>query len=94
MSLEDPLADEILSVEDEIHFLRSTTGNLQDYIPLFRKWPLNGNSRRARRLQVRRDAYVVRINQEADYKLEKGIHESCLYTRNYLSAHPLAQGEL
>lgn len=94
MSLEDPLTDEILSVEDAIHFLRSTTGNLQDYIPLFRRWPLNGNSRRARRLQVRRDAYVVKINQEANYKLEQGIRESCLYTKNYLSSHPLAQGEL
>lgn len=66
MSLEDPLTDEILSVEDATHFLRSTTGNLQDYIPLFRRWPLYGNSQRARRLQVRRDAYVVKINHEAN----------------------------
>lgn len=43
---------------------------------------------------MRRDAYVVRISQEADYNLEQGIYENCLYTKNYLSSHQLAQSEL
>ncbi|KAL2867565.1 cytochrome P450 [Aspergillus lucknowensis] len=92
--LGDPLTHEIIDVEDEILRFRSMTDNLQDYIPLFRMWPMNSYYGKAVELRKRRDAYVLRLNQEIEAKLDAGTHQGCLYAKNRASAHPLPVKEL
>ncbi|KAI9694154.1 MAG: hypothetical protein M1822_003425 [Bathelium mastoideum] len=69
---------EITEVEEEISKFRSTTGNLQDYIPLLRWNPVNLGSRRAREMRDRRDVYLTKLNRDLDDRMEKGIHEPCI----------------
>ncbi|KAF2970751.1 hypothetical protein GQX73_g2824 [Xylaria multiplex] len=92
--LGDPLTHDIIDVEDEILKFRSMTDNLQDYLPLFRIWPLNSYSRRAVELRKRRDAYVLRLNEEIEAKLQAGSNQDCLYAKNMTSSHPLPVKEL
>lgn len=92
--LGDPLTHDIIDVEDEILRFRSMTDNLQDYISLFRVWPLNSYYSKAVELRKRRDAYVLRLNQEIEAKLQAGCHQDCLYAKNMASAHPLPVKEL
>ncbi|KAI0537877.1 cytochrome P450 [Xylaria digitata] len=92
--LGDPLTHDIIDVEDEILKFRSMTDNLQDYLSLFRMWPLNSYSSRAVELRKRRDAYVLRLNEEIEAKLQAGSHQDCLYAKNMASAHPLPVKEL
>ena len=47
-SQEEDLFDEITHVEEEISKFRSTTGNLQDYVPLLRLNPFNTSSKKAK----------------------------------------------
>ncbi|KAL5333648.1 cytochrome P450 [Aspergillus crustosus] len=56
-SQEEELFDEITEVEEEISRFRSTTGNLQDYIPLLRLNPFNINSQKAKEMRGRHDRY-------------------------------------
>ncbi|KAJ6184687.1 Cytochrome P450 [Penicillium mononematosum] len=92
--LGDPLTHDIIDVEDEILKYRSMTDNLQDYISFFRVWPLNSYYSKAVELRKRRDAYVLKLNQEIEAKLQAGTHEDCLYAKNMASAHPLPVQEL
>ncbi|KAJ5419843.1 uncharacterized protein N7487_003393 [Penicillium crustosum] len=62
-SQEEDLFDEITEVEEEISRFRSTTGNLQDYIPLLRLNPFSSNSKKAAEMRIRRD---------------KGTHKPCI----------------
>src|SRR3954463_16346756 len=48
---ENALFDEITHVEEEVSRFRSTTGNLQDYIPLLRLNPFNFGSKKAREMR-------------------------------------------
>lgn len=77
-SQSDDLFDEITYVEEEVSKFRSTTGNLQDYIPILRLNPFNLGSKAAREMRHRRDVYLKRLNKELDDRMEKGIHQPCI----------------
>ncbi|KAF4635455.1 hypothetical protein G7Y89_g2638 [Cudoniella acicularis] len=75
---ENALFDEITHVEDQISRFRSTTGNLQDYIPLLRLNPLNFGSKKAAEMRSRRDVYLKALNKGLEDRMEKGIHKPCI----------------
>lgn len=77
-SVDDPLFREIVAVEEELNRFRSTTGNLQDYVPLLRLNPYNRHSARARAMRDRRDAYLAKLNGDLAAKVEKGTHAPCI----------------
>ncbi|KAJ6150775.1 hypothetical protein N7470_007369 [Penicillium chermesinum] len=77
-SQEEDLFNEITHVEEEISKFRSTTGNLQDYIPLLRLNPLNSNTKRAAEMRARRDKYLGALNRDLDERMEKGTHKPCI----------------
>lgn len=77
-SVDDPLFQEIVAVEEELNRFRSTTGNLQDYIPLLRLNPINLHSARARAMRDRRDAYLAKFNGDLAAQVEKGTHQPCI----------------
>lgn len=77
-SQEEELFDEITEVEEEISRFRSTTGNLQDYIPLLRLNPFSTNSHKAKEMRNRRDKYLGSLNRDLDDRMEKGIHKPCI----------------
>ncbi|PIA88628.1 3-hydroxyphenylacetate 6-hydroxylase [Cercospora beticola] len=75
---ENALFHEITHVEDEISRFRSTTGNLQDYIPLLRLNPFSFGTRKAGEMRRRRDVYLNKLNQDLDDRMEKGNHKPCI----------------
>jgi len=77
-SRSDPLFHEITEVEELISKFRSTTGNLQDYIPILRINPFSFGSQKAREMRNRRDVYLKRLNQDLDDRMEKGVHKPCI----------------
>lgn len=77
-SSEDNLLHEIIEVEDKIARFRSTTGNLQDYIPLLRLNPFGRESRRAREMRRRRDVYIARLNGKLNDRMRKGTQKPCI----------------
>jgi 3-hydroxyphenylacetate 6-hydroxylase len=77
-SQDDALFNEITHVEDEISRFRSTTGNLQDYIPLLRLNPFNFGSSKAREMRNRRDVYLQSLNKGLQERMEKGTHQPCI----------------
>ncbi|KAK2041366.1 cytochrome P450 [Colletotrichum somersetense] len=77
-SQKEGLFKEITHVEEEISRFRSTTGNLQDYIPLLRLNPVNTQSARAREMRNRRDAYLAALNRGLDERMADGTHEPCI----------------
>jgi 3-hydroxyphenylacetate 6-hydroxylase len=77
-SQDDALFHEITHVEEEISKFRSTTGNLQDYIPLLRLNPFNAGSQKAKEMRSRRDVYLNNLNSGLDDRMEKGLHQPCI----------------
>lgn len=77
-SQEEDLFDEITEVEEEISRFRSTTGNLQDYIPLLRLNPMSRNSKKAAEMRARRDKYLSSLNKDLEDRMSKGIHKPCI----------------
>lgn len=77
-SQEEDLFDEITEVEEEISKFRSTTSNLQDYIPLLRLNPFSSNSKKAAEMRARRDKYLTALNRDLEDRMEKGIHKPCI----------------
>lgn len=77
-SQEDPMFAEITHVEDEVSRFRSTTGNLQDYIPLLRLNPFKSGSKKAGEMRDRRDVYLNALNKGLDDRMEKGTHKPCI----------------
>jgi 3-hydroxyphenylacetate 6-hydroxylase len=77
-SQHDDLFREITHVEEEISRFRSTTGNLQDYIPLLRLNPFNLGSQKAKEMRSRRDVYLTNLNKGLDDRMEKGLHRPCI----------------
>ncbi|KAI9370948.1 3-hydroxyphenylacetate 6-hydroxylase [Aspergillus egyptiacus] len=75
---EDQMFEEITEVEDKISKFRSTTGNLQDYVPLLRLNPFNSTSHKAKEMRDRRDKYLSALNRDLDDRMEKGIHKPCI----------------
>ena len=78
LTQEDGLFHEITEVEEEISNFRSTTGNLQDYIPLLRLNPFSGGSKKAAEMRDRRDVYLTRLNQDLDDRIAKGTYKPCI----------------
>jgi 3-hydroxyphenylacetate 6-hydroxylase len=77
-SQENTLFDEITHVEEEISRFRSTTGNLQDYIPLLRLNPFSFGSKKAGEMRDRRDVYLTALNKDLEARMEKGTHKPCI----------------
>jgi len=77
-SQEDKLFDEITHVEEEVSRFRSTTGNLQDYIPLLRLNPFSYGSVKAREMRDRRDVYLKALNDGLDDRMGKGTQKPCI----------------
>lgn len=77
-SRHDPMFHEICDVEAAISKFRSTTGNLQDYIPILRVNPFSFGTRKAREYRKRRDVYLQRLNRDLDDRMEKGTHKPCI----------------
>ncbi|OAP62709.1 hypothetical protein AYL99_01936 [Fonsecaea erecta] len=77
-SQNDELFGEITHVEEEVSKFRSTTGNLQDYIPLLRLNPFSFGSAHARDMRRRRDVYLKKLNDDLDDRMAKGIHQPCI----------------
>lgn len=78
MESQNELFREIVKVEDTISNFRSTTGNLQDYIPLLRLNPWNTQSAQAKDMKTRRDKYMQFLDGDLDERIAKGIHKSCI----------------
>ncbi|KAM5349628.1 hypothetical protein ACJ41O_006133 [Fusarium nematophilum] len=77
-SQKDNLFNEITHVEEEISRFRSTTGNLQDYIPLLRLNPFNFHSSKAREMRDRRDKYLTALNNGLDERIANGTYKPCI----------------
>ena len=77
-SLDDHLFDEITECEEYISRFRSTTGNLQDYIPILRYSPINKNSAKAVEMRARRDVYLRRLNSELQQRIDNGTDRPCI----------------
>lgn len=77
-SIDDHLFEEITEVEEEVSKFRSTTGNLQDYVPLLRLNPFNSHSKKAEEMRRRRDIYLSKLNRELDERIEQGTDKPCI----------------
>ena len=80
-SQDDELFAEITHVEEEVSKFRSTTGNLQDYIPILRYIPdvFGGGIRAtAKDMRHRRDVYLDKLNGDLDRRLEEGWQGNCI----------------
>ncbi|RYP09164.1 hypothetical protein DL764_001435 [Monosporascus ibericus] len=77
-SQRDDLFREITHVEEEISKFRSTTGNLQDYIPILRLSPFNFHSSKAREMRDRRDKYLKALNDGLDERIANGTYSPCI----------------
>lgn len=78
MESQSDLFREIVRVEETISNFRSTTGNLQDCIPLLRLNPFSSASSVAGQMRRRRDEYMHVLDRELDDKMEKGEHKPCI----------------
>ncbi|EKG13446.1 Cytochrome P450 [Macrophomina phaseolina MS6] len=78
-SRDDPLFAEITEVEEDISRFRSTTGNLQDYIPILRLNPFDSwAKKRSKEVRNRRDVYLNRLNADLDKRMAQGTHKPCI----------------
>ncbi|ORY63918.1 cytochrome P450 [Pseudomassariella vexata] len=77
-SQKSDLFHEITHVEEEISRFRSTTGNLQDYVPLLRMNPINLHSAKARDARDRRSRYLDDLNAELDGRMAAGKYSPCI----------------
>jgi len=77
-SRDDPMFNEICEVEAAISKFRSTTGNLQDYIPVLRLNPFSPSTKRAKEHRARRDVYLTRLNRDLDERMASGTHKPCI----------------
>lgn len=75
MESQSDLFREIIYVEDMISNFRSTTGNLQDYIPLLRLNPFSKESSKAKEMSARRRDYMMLMDQGLDDRIEKGTYK-------------------
>jgi 3-hydroxyphenylacetate 6-hydroxylase len=72
------LFDEITYIEEQISRFRSTTGNLQDYIPFLRLNPINVKSALAKNINARRLVYFSRLNRELNERIANGTDQPCI----------------
>ena len=69
---------EVTVVQNEISRLRSTTGNMEDYIPLLRLSPFSARKEKARALRDRRDIFLKTLNDDLDDRISRGAHKPCI----------------
>lgn len=72
------LFQEITHVEDYISRARSTTGNLQDYIPILRLNPINKASAIAVDMRKRRDVYLNKMNRDLEERMRNKTFKPCI----------------
>ena len=77
-SQDGELFSEITHVEVEISRFRSTTDNLQDYIPLLRLIPFSYGKRKAAEYRRRRDRYLDELNSDLDRRMKDGSYRPCI----------------
>lgn len=80
-SQDDELFHEITEVEEEVSKFRSTTGNLQDYIPILRwvpGWLKGGASGKAADYRRRRDVYLKKLNGDLEQRMAEGWDGKCI----------------
>jgi 3-hydroxyphenylacetate 6-hydroxylase len=77
-SQDQALFDEITYIEEQIPRFRSTTGNLQDYIPFLRLNPNNVKSAHAKEVNARRLVYLSRLNRELNEHIANGKDQPCI----------------
>ncbi|KAG6368293.1 hypothetical protein INS49_002498 [Diaporthe citri] len=75
-SQDDALFSEIVHVEEELNYFRGSSASLQDYVPLWRLFP--SKSAQAIALRNRRDAYILKFDQELRGRVKLGTHASCI----------------
>lgn len=75
---QNDLFKEITHVEVEISRFRSTTDNLQDYIPLLRLSPFSSGKVKAAEYRRRRDVYLSKLNGDLEDRIAKGTHKPCI----------------
>ncbi|KIW84445.1 hypothetical protein Z517_03695 [Fonsecaea pedrosoi CBS 271.37] len=78
MESQNDLFHEIVHVEDTISNFRSTTGNLQDYIPLLRLNPWNTQSSQAVEMKLRRDRYIEILDKDLEKRIKQGTNKPCI----------------
>lgn len=78
LDLSSSLFQEITIVQNRISRLRSTTGNLQDYIPLLRLNPFGKRIRDAESLKVRRDTFLKALKDDLNGRIKQGVHQPCI----------------
>ncbi|THC89386.1 hypothetical protein EYZ11_011170 [Aspergillus tanneri] len=74
----DELLREILHVGSAISLLRSTSENLQDYVPLLRYVPHNEKKMRSKELRERRDVYLNLLLDKVRDMIRKGTDKPCI----------------
>lgn len=77
-SQHDQMFAEITEVEQALSGFRSTTGNLQDYIPILRLNPFSAGRARAREMRRRRDVYLKKLNDDLEDRMRRGVHKPCI----------------
>ena len=75
-SVDDDLFKEIAYVEEEVSKFRSTTGSMQDYIPLARFF--SGRSAYAKSLRTRRDKYLTMYLENLKSSVKDGTVKPCI----------------
>lgn len=80
-----PFSQEIFDVEETVSRSRSTTSNLEDYVPLLRWSPFHKTQKaRAAAASARRHRYMATLDAETDTQIAMGSHEACIRA-NYLT---------
>jgi 3-hydroxyphenylacetate 6-hydroxylase len=77
-SRHDHMFHEICEVEAGISKFRSTSGNMQDYIPILRLNPFSQGTKAAKDFRIRRDVYLTKLNKDLDDRMAKGTHKPCI----------------
>lgn len=75
-NISDDMLKEITHVEREISYLRSTSHNWQDYIPLMRLWP--SNNKKPLEYKKRRGEYMSKLLGELKQRIADGTDKPCI----------------
>lgn len=75
---DDKLFKEIVEVEAGIVRTRNTTQNIRDYVPILRLNPFSNHSRQAADWRERRDAYLHRLDEDLQSRMDQGSHKPCI----------------
>lgn len=65
-----------MHVEEELNYFRGSSASLQDYVPLWRLFLTK--SAQVIALRNRRDAYIMKFDQELRGRVRRGTHAPCI----------------